>query len=328
MENPMLATLGGGALLNQFGLPNLITDRVPFLGDQAGQNWLGELLGKVPGIGGTVDLVLGGQEGPQYQTLGSGIKNLFTGGAGLPPQLGGSSTVQDAINYLGGQIGLTPQDQERQKQLNQRRELQKINWEVPLAVGAGAHEYQKKYLEDQPPFPGDETSIDFQTAQQAMDDPNLRFKPQEQYANVAEGGRIGYQDGGNDPQAQLIAAYKKYKAGGGKLSLSKFIPLWAKGGLAQGGRIGYADGTAAEWIQRNRLREIEQNLPLSRRAPITKSPHTSEEGIESILQRYAIAVQKLKDRYGSDWRAKREELSDEGINMADVLYGNEYAQGV
>jgi len=96
---------------------------------------------------------------------------------------------------------------------------------------------------------------------------------------------------------------------------------------AQGGRIGYRDGTSADWIQRNRLREIEGDLPLSRRAPITKSPHTSEEGIESILQRYAIAVQKLKDRYGSDWRAKREELSDEGINMADVLYGNEYAQG-
>ena len=29
-----------------------------------------------------------------------------------------------------------------------------------------------------------------------MADPNLRFKPEAQYANVAEGGRIGYDDGG------------------------------------------------------------------------------------------------------------------------------------
>ena len=44
-------------------------------------------------------------------------------------------------------------------------------------------------------FPMDETGIKFQTAQEAMADPKLRFKPQAQYANVAEGGRIGYNRG-------------------------------------------------------------------------------------------------------------------------------------
>ena len=59
-DNPAASALIGGGLLNQFGLPSMITDRVPFLGDQAGQNWLGELLGNVPGVqGGTVDMVLG-----------------------------------------------------------------------------------------------------------------------------------------------------------------------------------------------------------------------------------------------------------------------------
>ena len=119
---------------------------------------------------------------------------------------------------------------------------QAANIGVPLGIGKWAHDYQRDWLKDQPKFPADQTSINFQTAQQAMDDPNLRFKPKAQYADVAEGGRIGYQDGGNDPQAQLIAAYKKYKAMGGTMTIKQFAPLWAKGGMAQGGRIGYQDG--------------------------------------------------------------------------------------
>ena len=260
---------------------------------------------------------------------------------------------------------------------------------IPMTIGAAAGLAQKKYLEDQPPFPGDETGIKFQTAKQVMEDEGQRFKPLEKYvepsALAAEGGRIGYATGGKyitkkpprdmdmnwgDADTGVYTAKERFFEKN-PLAAKKFMQLDAEHeqdvaehegaalfdkaammaeeldidfmqalqmiregreysapiGAAQGGRIGYRDGTSADWIQRNRLREIEQNLPLSRRAPITKSPHTSEEGIESILQRYAIAVQKLKDRYGSDWRAKREELSDEGINMADVLYGNEYAQG-
>ena len=49
-ENPVLtaAVLGGAA--NQW-------DLIP--GDMSSQNWIGELLGKIPGTGGTVDTVLG-----------------------------------------------------------------------------------------------------------------------------------------------------------------------------------------------------------------------------------------------------------------------------
>ena len=71
-----------------------------------------------------------------------------------------------------------------------------LNYLIPMGIGAAAGKMQEKYLADQPPFPADKTGITFQTAQEAMADPTLRFKPQAQYANVAEGGRIGYNIGG------------------------------------------------------------------------------------------------------------------------------------
>ena len=68
---------------------------------------------------------------------------------------------------------------------------------VPLGIGKLAYDYQKDYLENQPEFPINDTGITFQTAQQAMDDPNLRFKPKlEDTQLAAEGGRIGYAGGG------------------------------------------------------------------------------------------------------------------------------------
>jgi len=64
---------------------------------------------------------------------------------------------------------------------------------IPLEAGRRAYEYQKDYLARQPEFPMDDTGINFQTARQAMDDPNLRFKPKlEDTQLAAQGGRIGY----------------------------------------------------------------------------------------------------------------------------------------
>ena len=67
---------------------------------------------------------------------------------------------------------------------------------IPLEVGRRAGDYQREWLAKQPKFPMDETGIKFQTAQEAIADPNLRFKPEAQYANVAEGGSIWYADAG------------------------------------------------------------------------------------------------------------------------------------
>jgi hypothetical protein len=98
--------------------------------------------------------------------------------------------------------------------------IRSVNWQLPMAIGAGAGLAQQKYLADQPPFPGDETGIRFQTAQQAMADPEQRFKPQEQYvlpsALAAEGGRIGAQEGG---LMNLGGMEKDYRQEGG------FVPL-------------------------------------------------------------------------------------------------------
>ena len=88
---------------------------------------------------------------------------------------------------------------------------QGLNIAVPMAIGAAAGEYQRRYLEDQPPFPGDETGIRFQTAKEAMADPTLRFKPEAQYANVAEGGRIGYAAGGPLVKKGITEILKKFK---------------------------------------------------------------------------------------------------------------------
>ena len=58
-DNPMAATILGGGLLNQYGLPSMITDKVPFLGEDAGKNWIGNILGGIPGVPDNLNLVIG-----------------------------------------------------------------------------------------------------------------------------------------------------------------------------------------------------------------------------------------------------------------------------
>ena len=79
-----------------------------------------------------------------------------------------------------------------------RRNLQ-ADFAKALAGGAAAG----AYVESQPKdvLPTDTTGINFQTAQQVLDDPNQRFKPPVEATQLAaEGGRIGYDIGGDvDP---------------------------------------------------------------------------------------------------------------------------------
>ena len=56
-ENPEIAALVGGTALNQWGLPDIIPGAGTTKG--MGQNWLGDLLGKIPGVPDDVNLVLG-----------------------------------------------------------------------------------------------------------------------------------------------------------------------------------------------------------------------------------------------------------------------------
>ena len=134
---------------------------------------------------------------PSFKGLGADaigqLQRIMSGDQYGGPITGG--IANQFTQWMGGQ----QQDIQRQKQLEQQRALQNINWELPLAGGLAAGAYQKKYLEDQPEFGEDTTGINFQTAKQVMADPKQRFKPQEQYvlpsALAAEGGRIGYNRG-------------------------------------------------------------------------------------------------------------------------------------
>jgi hypothetical protein len=199
MQNKGIAALTGGALLNQFGLPDLIPGAGTSKG--MGKNWLGELLGKdlVYGPGGEqsvgrkwdindpmAPVIAGVNTASDLSPWRKALATVLPGGdpgyveGGLYNQilgLGGSggSGGSNAYNADG-----TPN----------------INWKGPLAIGTAAGLAQQAYLDKQPPFPMDETGIDFQTAQQAMDDPNLRFKPPLEATQLAaDGGRIGFSNG-------------------------------------------------------------------------------------------------------------------------------------
>ncbi len=72
---------------------------------------------------------------------------------------------------------------------------QEVQWKIPLQLGTaiGAADYLTRSDDTMPA----QLAIDpsrFATAEAAKADPNLRFKPQEQYT-LKDGGRIGYDDG-------------------------------------------------------------------------------------------------------------------------------------
>jgi len=136
--------------------------------------------------------------------------------------------------------------------------IQRVNWQLPMAIGAGAGKLQQDYLDRQPKFPADQTSINFQTAAEAMADPNLRFKPKAQYADVAEGGRIGYDTGNKvinyneDPEYR---GWKKmYEMNPDVASMhdnhNTYLNFYNAQGQAQGGRIGYAGGGLLNILRR------------------------------------------------------------------------------
>ena len=115
-----------------------------------------------------------------------------------------------------------------------------------------AHDYQRDYLAKQDPFPADETGIKFQTAAEAMADPNLRFKPEAQYANVAEGGRIGYALGKSvEQQRDVIRSFAEYKSGGGKKQFASwFNNIWlpsTQAGLPDISRRSVASAEEEPW---------------------------------------------------------------------------------
>ena len=228
-ENPITSAVIGGGLLNQFGLPDFVTDNVDFLSDNFGQNFLGDLISKVPGVPDDLNLVIGDDR----DLLG----RLITGAGGDPNQImnetdatdylsggGGQNTVDQMLGYSDyfpslGTTGNNITDQIKQAVTNQA--LQSVGLSpVAQRDAAGNVTYEQKqrdlnsklmkaiaagtaagaYVDSQPKdtIPADTTGINFQTAQQVMDDPNQRFKPPVEATQLAaNGGRIGYDMGGD-----------------------------------------------------------------------------------------------------------------------------------
>ena len=198
-ENPALTAAVLGAGVNQFGIPFTGTP-----GDRMGQNWIGELLGNIPGTGGTIDMVLGGDQ--QGQTLGSAAKNLiygmpdYSGVEGiLPPSQGFNKldpfeyAKQYGLNLAGEKLGLNQQQQQQQQS------GQNIRWKEPLAIGLGMGAIESQL--PKAPLPQDTSGIDqadIRRRAKIGSDPGLHFLPKGEVTTAyAKGGRIGYADAGD-----------------------------------------------------------------------------------------------------------------------------------
>ncbi len=182
-----------------------------------------------------------------------------------------------------------------------------INWKGPLTMGTsiGLADYLSR---DKTPFPADQTSINFQTAEEAMADSKQRFKPPRELTQLAaEGGRIGAANGGiqglmprrgrvmypggyGGKDDEYDTSWKAFTQNPGPdltdLDIKDALRLglttkqvyqrwmdrrnWRKQNKAQGGRIGYADGTE-EWMSEKEKGPlyIDPESVTTRDAPLT-----------------------------------------------------------
>ena len=209
-ENPITSAVIGGGLVNQFGLPDVVTEYLN-MGSDVGQNFLGNLIGR--------DLVLG--DSGMFET-GSDLPNLVD----IPNIFGtGTDNENNQIdyqkllsNFVPNQYGTSPNYgnifglglQENQQQRDARLRKEKF---IDFAQASAAGLAAKQYVEGQPrdTIPADTTGLDIPAitaAAQGSDaqakEAGLRFTPQQETrlnpVAAAEGGRIGYDIGGDvDP---------------------------------------------------------------------------------------------------------------------------------
>ena len=254
-DNPILSSVVAGALLNQFGIPFTGTP-----GDRMGQNWLGELLGNVPGVqGGTVDTVLGGGGSGQSimdifrpETVSpnpvGGLDQLakdigITGTEGVYTGTGGGSGSEDKSSLLKtiltgataipGKIGEVASDitgaitgSNFANWLGTPSNIggQQVNWKQPLAIGLGIGALDKLTRKDEslPAQPGIDIA-DISSRALTGSDPGLRFLPPASATTAyANGGRTGYATGERVEQ-DMIQAFSNYKNAGGKESFNDWF---------------------------------------------------------------------------------------------------------
>jgi len=282
-DNPMLtaAIVGGG--INQFGLPDwMVPDQIA-TGSNVGQNWLGNLINQdlVLGKGGEQtgdlgfnlldpktyfpgksveataameDIGIGGKEGVFTPT---GLINPFNlaPGKNIPGQ---TSTELDAIKYAQGLPTGTSTGTKLKNLAGQflggdgdggqqydEQGRPKVRWMEPLAIGTAMGAAQAAMPKAQ--LPTDTSGIniaDIRRRALTGSDPDLHFlPPPEATREYAQGGRIGYQDGGN--VFELLQKELEGTITPEELELlEQLIKERGKDSLpfAQGGRIGAQEG--------------------------------------------------------------------------------------
>ena len=263
LKNPATAVVAG-SLLDKYGLPDFLPGDL----GQVGEGWLGktaEAIGDVPYVGKVLGPVAKGVQrvGETIGNIPSQIGSIFTGGENKNKEIENIFKIPESQRTIEQKLAIEAWERATQSGTGSAgsgimdtlfgANEQGVNYKIPMAIGAAAGLAQQKYIDEQPPFPMDDTGINFQTAQQAMDDPNLRFKPKlEDTQLAAEGGRIGYAGGGG------FESYKDYLE---QLpNNDKILELYAAGDMAavirelkrrgidtddqyaQGGRIGYNRG--------------------------------------------------------------------------------------
>ena len=251
-NNPVTSAVIGGGLLNQFGIPLTGTP-----GDRIGQNFLGDLLSKVTGTTQGIDTVIGGGENNQFN-LGDYLKGVVNPGSTsnedfgvLTPGNGIGGNVLDEFGTEGNVYAGTVYDQAanalkqalpqqlqgiintnnpnlQSADARDRLEIEKykrrnLQSDLYKAIAGGAAAGAATKLLPKDTLAADNTGINFQTAQQVMDDPNQRFKPPVEATQLAaNGGRIGYGNGTPDPVMpenflndvdKIIEAYMKSEEG-------------------------------------------------------------------------------------------------------------------
>jgi hypothetical protein len=120
-----------------------------------------------------------------------------------------SQVIPDSVKpFIGMNTGINPANMST-NQANQLaiEQYKRRNLQQDLIKALAAGSAAGAYVESQPKdtLPTDTTGVNFQTAQQAMNDPNLRFKPPLEATQLAaNGGRIGYDMGGGVMMASNI----------------------------------------------------------------------------------------------------------------------------
>ena len=227
-DNPILSSVAAGALLNQFGLPDIIPGQMSTKG--MGQNWLGGLLSKIPGVPEGINTVLGddvpflpgtnqainkelervtGTQQGDYDVYGNKILESGGGGGGgiIDALKSGATTVLGQLN---------PFSDSNIFQTTKTGEKPNIIGPLTMGLSLGALDAATRKDESLPAQQGIDIA-DIRSRALTGSDSDLRFlQPASATTAYANGGRTGYYAGNMvDPARNVFTAWSEYKNQGG-----------------------------------------------------------------------------------------------------------------